>query len=74
MVDPDEDRELLESATKSQGQIENIEESIVELKQLKAKAKSAFTKHRRLLLVLIQDEEVKVVKCVIFWMSLSRRP
>ena len=32
MVDPDEDRELLESATRSQGQIENVEESIVELK------------------------------------------
>ena len=40
MVDPDEDRELLESTTRSQGQIEDVEESIVELKQLKAKAKS----------------------------------
>ena len=56
MVTPGEDRELPETATESQGQIENVEESIVELKQMKAKAKSAFTKHRRHLLVLIQEE------------------
>ena len=60
MVTPDEDRELLETATGSQGQIENVEESIVELKQMKAKAKSAFTKCRRHLLVLIQDKEANV--------------
>ena len=35
-------------------------EGIVELKQMKAKAKSTFTKVRRHLLVLIQDEEVDV--------------
>ena len=44
MVTPDEDRVLLETATEGQGQIENVEESIVELKQMKAKAKSVFTK------------------------------
>ena len=51
---------MLETATGSQGQIENVEESIVELKQMKAKAKSAFTKCRRHLLVLIQDKETNV--------------
>ena len=60
MVTLDEDRELLETATGSQGQIENVEESIVELKQIKAKAKSAFTKCRCHLLVLIQDKETNV--------------
>ena len=51
MVTPGEDRELLETATESQGQIENVEESIVELKQMKAKA--AFAKHRHHLLVYL---------------------
>ena len=44
MVTPNEDRELLETATGSQSQIENVEESIVELKQMKVKAKSTFAK------------------------------
>ena len=62
MVTPDEDRVLLETATEGQGQIENVEESIVELKQMKAKAKakSAFTKCRHHLLVFIQDKEANV--------------
>ena len=37
MVTPAED---IETATENQGQIENVKESIVELKQMKAKAKS----------------------------------
>ena len=60
MVTPDEDRVLLKTATEGQGQIENIEESIVELKQMKAEAKSAFTKCRRHLLVLIQGKKADV--------------
>ena len=36
MVTPGEDWKLLETATEGQGQIENVEESIVELKQMKA--------------------------------------
>ena len=60
MATPEEDRELLETAIEGQGQIENVEESIVELKQMKAKAKSAFTKCRCHLLVLIQDKEANV--------------
>ena len=51
---------MLETATESQSQIENVEESIVELKQMKAKAKSAFTKVRHHLLALIQDNKVSI--------------
>ena len=60
MATPDEDRVLLETATGSQGQIENVEENILEPKHMKAKAKSAFTKCRHRLLVLIQDKEANV--------------
>ena len=60
----DKEKELLVPATATVVETENVEQSgregIVELKQMKAKAKSAFTKVRRHLLVLIQDEEVDV--------------
>ena len=54
----DKERELLVPGTSVD--VENVEQStekiIVELKQMKAKAKSAFTKVRCHLLMLIQDE------------------
>ena len=60
----DKEKELLVPATAIVVETENVEQSgregIVELKQMKAKAKSAFTKVRHHLLVLIQDEEVDV--------------
>ena len=60
----DKEKELLVPATATVVETENVEQSgregIVELKQMKAKSKSAFTKVRRHLLVLIQDEEVDV--------------
>ena len=56
----DKEKELLVPATAIVVETENVEQSgredIVELKQMKAKAKSTFTKVRHHLLVLIQDE------------------
>ena len=60
----DKEKELLVPPTATVVETENVEQSgregIVELKQMKAKAKSTFTKVRRHLLVLIQDEQVDV--------------
>ena len=54
----DKEREVLVAATsvEEENGEQFTEKTIVELKQMKAKAKSAFTKVRRHLLVLIQDE------------------
>lgn len=57
----EEEKELVETAKASERQnAELFEESVVELKQMKARAKSTFTKVRRRLLVMIQDKEVDV--------------
>ena len=40
--------------------VEQAKESFIELKQMKAKAKSTFTKVRRHFLVLMQDKEVNI--------------
>ena len=57
MVDPEEQ---LESVIAGEIESTQLLESIVELKQLKAKAKSSFTKVRCHLLVLIQNEEATI--------------
>ena len=57
----EQQRELLVAATNENEEIvKQAVESFVELKQMKAKAKSTFTKVGRRLLVLIQDEEVNI--------------
>ena len=57
----EQQRELLVAATNEDEEIvKQAVESFVELKQMKAKAKSTSTKVRRCSLVLIQDEEVNI--------------
>ena len=61
MVDKEKDLLPLTASSDAENVEQSVEESIVELlKQRKAKAKSAFTRVRRHLLVHIQDEEVDV--------------
>ena len=60
MVDKEKDLLPLTALSDTENVEQSVEESIVELKQRKAKAKSAFTRVRRHLLVHIQDEEVDV--------------
>jgi len=61
MVDP-EKGDLLDSETAlttlQEGDVGHAEETMVELKQLKAQAKTVFTKSRRTLLVTVQQEKV----------------
>ena len=61
MVDP-EKGDLLNSETAlttlQEGDVGHAEETMVELKQLKAQAKTVFTKSRRTLLVTAQQEKV----------------
>lgn len=58
MVEPERDDLLPIEPEENSG----IEETIVELKQLKAQAKTVFTKTRRQLLVTIQSEKVTTVE------------
>ena len=60
MVDNEKDLLPLTASSDAENVEQSAEESIVEFKQRKAKAKSAFTRVRRHLLVHIQDEEVDV--------------
>ena len=60
MVDKEKDLLPITALSDTENVEQSVEESIVELKQRKAKAKSAFTRVRRHLLVYIQDEEVDV--------------
>ena len=58
MVDKEKDLLSLTVSSEAENVEQSVEESIVELKQRKAKVKSAFTRVRRHLLVHIQNEEV----------------
>ena len=65
MVDKEKDLLVLATAVDTENVEQSTRETIVELKQMKAKVKSAFTKVRHHLLVLIQDEvDVDTIKNV----------
>ena len=63
MVDKEKDLLVPATAVDTENGEQSARETIVEFKQMKAKAKSAFIKVRRRLLVLIQEEvDVDTIK------------
>ena len=60
MVDPKESDPLDSEIPSQEEDTRLVEDTVIGLKQLKAQAKTVFTKRRRTLLVTIQEEKVTI--------------